>query len=71
MKYRPELVLAFVGLIAGLSGAYVYGLHAAPQPPAFNPAANPYDKGVYAEGMVEAYQNVACARAESLCGGPD
>lgn len=57
MKLRPELVLAFFGLAIGLIGAYVYGLHAAPQPPAFNPASNPYPKGVYAEGMVEAYQN--------------
>jgi HlyD family secretion protein len=57
MKPRLELLLAFLGLTVGLIGAYIYGLHAAPQPPAFNPAANPYAKGVYAEGMVEAYQN--------------
>ncbi|MGO9061858.1 MAG: HlyD family secretion protein [Candidatus Binataceae bacterium] len=57
MKPRLELLLAFVGLTAGLIGAYIYGLHAAPQPPAFNPAANPYAKGIYAEGIVESYQN--------------
>lgn len=57
MKPRLELALSFLGLTAGLIGAYVFGLHAAPQPPAFNPAANPYGKGVYAEGMVEAYQD--------------
>jgi len=54
---RIELLLAFVGLTAGLIGAYLYGLHAAPQAPAFNPAANPYAKGIYAEGIVESYQN--------------
>ncbi len=54
---RIELVLAFLGLTAGLTGAYIYGLHAAPQSPAFNPAANPYAKGIYAEGIVESYQN--------------
>jgi HlyD family secretion protein len=54
---RIELVLAFLGLTAGLVGAYVYGLHAAAQAPAFNPAANPYAKGIYAEGIVESYQN--------------
>ncbi len=54
---RIELVLAFLGLTAGLTGAYIYGLHAAPQAPAFNPAANPYAKGIYAEGIVESYQN--------------
>jgi HlyD family secretion protein len=57
MKPRLELLLAFFGLTIGLIGAYVYGLHAAAQPPAFNPPTNPYAKGVYAEGMVEAYQN--------------
>jgi len=57
MKPRIELLLAFLGLTAGLIGAYIYGLHAAPQAPAFNPAANPYAKGIYAEGIVESYQN--------------
>jgi HlyD family secretion protein len=57
LKPRIELVLAGLGLITGLIGAYVYGLHAAPEPPAFNPAANPYGKGIYAEGIVESYQN--------------
>ena len=57
MRPRLEQLLAFLGLLAGLFGAYIYGLHAAPQPPAFNPAANPYSKGVYAEGMVESYQS--------------
>ena len=57
MRPRIELVLAFLGLTAGLIGAYIYGLHSAPQAPAFNPAANPYAKGIYAEGIVESYQN--------------
>ena len=57
MRRRIELLLAFLGLAAGLIGAYIYGLHAAPQPPAFNPAANPYSQGIYAEGIVESYQN--------------
>ena len=57
MKPRLELLLAFFGLAVGLIGAYVYGLHAAPQPPAFTPATDPYAKGVYAEGIVESYQD--------------
>ena len=28
-----------------------------PLAPAFNPAAEPYAKGIYAEGIVESYQN--------------
>jgi HlyD family secretion protein len=59
MSRRPriELSLAFLGLTAGLIGAYLYGLHSAPQAPAFSPAANPYARGIYAEGIVESYQN--------------
>jgi HlyD family secretion protein len=57
MKPRVELVLAALGLGAGIVAAFVYGLHAAPQSPAFNPAANPYAKGIYAEGIVETYQS--------------
>lgn len=57
MRPRIELLLAFVGLTAGLIGAYFYGLHAVPQPPAFNPSANPFAKGIYAEGILESYQN--------------
>ncbi len=57
MRPRIELVLAFLGLTAGLIGAYLYGLHVAAPAPAFNPAANPYARGIYAEGIVESYQN--------------
>ena len=57
MRPRIEIVLGSLGLTLGLIGAYIYGLHAAPQPPAFKPAENPYARGVYAEGMIEAPQN--------------
>jgi len=57
MKPKTELLLALLGLMAGLAGAYMYGLHSAPQAPLFSPAANPYAKGIYAEGIVESYQN--------------
>jgi len=57
MKPRLELLLAFIGLTIGLIGAYIYGLHAAPQSPTFTPATDPYAKGVYAEGIVESYQD--------------
>jgi HlyD family secretion protein len=56
MKPKLELLLAAFGLTIGLIGAYVYGLHSAPLPPAFNPASDPYAKGVYAQGIVESYQ---------------
>lgn len=57
MKPRIELLFAFLGLTVGLIGAYVYGLRGPALAPAFTPATNPYAKGVYAEGMVEAHQN--------------
>jgi HlyD family secretion protein len=56
MRPRIELLLAFLGLTAGLIVAWFYGIHVVPQPPAFSPAANPYAKGIYAEGIVESYQ---------------
>ena len=48
--------LAIVGLLAGLVSAYIYGIEKKPQPPVFNPASNPYGKGIYANGIIESYQ---------------
>lgn len=50
-------ILAFAGLLAGLIGAYVFGIEKKPPPPAFNPASNPYENGIYAQGIIESYQN--------------
>ena len=36
--------------------AYIYGIEKKPQPPVFNPASNPYAKGVYSVGIIESYQ---------------
>jgi HlyD family secretion protein len=41
--------------VAGLGIAYVYSLRTKPLPPVFSPAPNPYEKGIYANGIVEAY----------------
>ncbi len=48
--------MAIVGLLVGLVSAYIFGIEKKPQPPAFNPASNPYPKGIYANGIVESYQ---------------
>jgi len=48
--------LAFLGLLAGLVSAYIYGTHKKSLPPTFNPAPNPYAKGIYATGIIESYQ---------------
>jgi HlyD family secretion protein len=47
--------LAVVGLAAGLASAYLYSIQKKPMPPVFNPAPNPYAKGIYANGIIESY----------------
>jgi HlyD family secretion protein len=49
-------LLSSVGLLAGLTVAYVSGITQPPLPPAFSPATNPYPNGIYAEGIVESSQ---------------
>jgi HlyD family secretion protein len=56
MKNKILMVLSVAGLIAGLVSAYIYGIQKKPLPPAFNPASNPYEKGIYANGVIESYQ---------------
>jgi len=56
MRNRILFALAVLGVLAGLVSAFIYGQERAPQPPAFNPAPNPYAKGIYAQGIVESYQ---------------
>jgi len=57
VKNRWLFALAILGLMAGLVSAYVYGIRRKPLPPAFNPAQNPYTKGIYANGIIESYQS--------------
>ena len=56
MRNKVIFVLAIVGLLAGLVSAYIFSKEKKPQPPAFNPASNPYAKGIYANGIIESYQ---------------
>ncbi|SAL64103.1 HlyD family secretion protein [Caballeronia humi] len=56
MKTKIVFAMAFVGFLAGILAAYVYGIQQPPQPPVFNPASNPYTRGVYANGIVESDQ---------------
>jgi len=48
--------LAGVGVLLGIAGAWYFGIRHPPQPPAFNPAANPYAHGIYANGIIESAQ---------------
>ncbi|MGE0826193.1 MAG: HlyD family secretion protein [Candidatus Binatia bacterium] len=56
MRNKVIFILALLGMIAGLVSAYVYGVQKKPQPPVFNPAPNPYAKGIYTNGIIESYQ---------------
>jgi HlyD family secretion protein len=47
--------LAIIGIAAGFVSAYVYGIQKKPPPPVFNPAPNPYARGIYANGIIESY----------------
>ena len=56
MRNRILFFLSAIGILAGLVSAYIYGIEKKPQPPVFNPASNPYAKGVYSVGIIESYQ---------------
>ncbi len=56
MRNKVIFIAAIVGLLTGIVSAYIFGIEKKPQPPAFNPASNPYAKGIYANGIVESYQ---------------
>ncbi len=56
MRNKVIFIAAIIGLLIGLGSAYMFGIEQKPMPPAFNPASNPYAKGIYADGMVESYQ---------------
>jgi HlyD family secretion protein len=56
VRNRVLFALAILGLVSGLLSAYIYGMQKKPQPPVFNPASNPYGKGIYANGIIESYQ---------------
>jgi len=56
MKNRLIFIFATLGILAGIATAYVFGLKKPSLPPAFDPAANPYASGIYAEGIIESAQ---------------
>ena len=57
MKNRLVIGLAIAGVFLAITTAYYWGLRQNPLPPAFTPASNPFENGIYAEGIVEALQN--------------
>ncbi len=56
MKIRPIFAVSAAGAAVALSLAYLLATPRTAQPPAFQPAADPYAKGIYANGIVESDQ---------------
>ena len=56
MKIRWLFVLSVIGALAGVGAAFYYARQKPPLPPVFQPAANPYATGIYANGIVESDQ---------------
>lgn len=57
MRNKLLFTLAGVGILFGLYSAYVFSRPRPSQPPVFNPAPNPYAKGIYANGIIESFQS--------------
>ncbi|HTO07782.1 MAG TPA: biotin/lipoyl-binding protein [Myxococcota bacterium] len=55
---RPRLVfaIAVAGIVAGLVAAAIFAVRPRTAAPAFEPVANPYERGIYASGIVESEQ---------------
>jgi HlyD family secretion protein len=56
MRNRIVFIAAGLGLMLALASAFIFSREPKPQPPVFNPTANPYPKGIYSEGMIESDQ---------------
>ncbi|WP_446809790.1 HlyD family secretion protein [Methylomonas sp. 2BW1-5-20] len=56
MNNKIIFILSAIGVATGLASAYFYSTEKKLPPPVFNPAPNPYAKGIYANGIVESYQ---------------
>ena len=56
MKTSIIFILSGIGILVGLYSAFVYSRRPPAQPPAFTPAANPYERGIYANGIIESSQ---------------
>jgi HlyD family secretion protein len=57
MKNQFIFGAAVAGVLLALTGAYLFSIEKKAQPPVFDPATNPYEHGIYANGIVESYQS--------------
>jgi len=56
MKGKLIFLISGAGLIIAVASAYIYSIEHKALPPAFNPASDPFGKGIYANGIIESYQ---------------
>lgn len=56
MRNKWIFLVSGLGLLVALLSAFIFAQQPSVLPPAFNPAANPYSSGVYAEGIIESLQ---------------
>ena len=55
MNNKILFIVSGIGLVIGLSAAYLSGEKKKIPAPVFNPAPNPYANGIYANGIIESY----------------
>lgn len=51
MRTRIIFALSILGILAGLVGAFVFGMQRKAEPPVFTPVSNPYATAIYADGI--------------------
>jgi len=56
MRNKLIFLISGLGFIVAVISAVIFSERPNAQPPVFNPAANPYPKGIYATGIVESAQ---------------
>jgi HlyD family secretion protein len=56
MRSKVVFIVSGVGLLLALVSAFLASQQPTALPPAYNPAANPYAKGIYANGIIESVQ---------------
>src|SRR5579859_1946960 len=57
MRSKPIFLLSGLGVVLAIVSAVIFSQEPKAQPPVFDPAANPYGKGIYANGIIESEQN--------------
>jgi HlyD family secretion protein len=57
MRSKVIFIVSAIGLILALVSAFISSQQPSAQKPVFNPAANPFTKGIYAQGIIESAQD--------------